>query len=122
MLSLHLSKIHIFSYHGIYAEEKVLGNEFEVDVLVKHLPARIPVKHMEDTIDYTSVYELVKKRMEVPTPLLETVVTEIAVQILAQFSLAMHVAVSIKKLHPPIAQFRGSVGVSFELSREVPEK
>ncbi len=122
MLSIHLHKLLLYGYHGIYAEEKVLGNEFEINVLVKHLPARLPVKHIDDTIDYARVYELVKQRMAVPTPLLETVVTEIAVQILAQFSLAMHVAVSIKKLHPPIAQFRGSVGVSFELSRDVTEK
>jgi dihydroneopterin aldolase len=56
--------------------------------------------------------------MEIATPLLETVVTEIAQSILAQFSLANKVTVSIDKVRPPIVQFEGRVGVSFTLERK----
>jgi dihydroneopterin aldolase len=44
--------------------------------------------------------------------------TSIARQILAQFSLAEEVFLSIRKLHPPVSQLRGSVGVSFTLTRK----
>ncbi len=117
MLSIHLHNIIIFAHHGIYAEEKILGNEFELNITIKHTPEQLPVKHLSDTIDYSLVYELVKKRMALPTPLLETVVTEIAQQILAEFSLAEEVSISIRKMYPPISQMQGSVGVSFVLSR-----
>lgn len=117
MLSIHLHNIIFFAHHGIYKEEKILGNEFELNLTIKHSPNRLPVKHLEDTVDYITVFELVKKRMAIPTPLLETLVTEIAQQILAQFSLAEAVFISIKKLHPPVSQLNGSVGVSFELNR-----
>jgi dihydroneopterin aldolase len=55
--------------------------------------------------------------MQQPTELLETVATEFAAQILAQFSIAQEVEISITKLHPPIASMQGSVGVSFNLKR-----
>ena len=118
MLSIHLHNILLFGYHGIYEEEKLLGNEFELNITIKHSPQQLPVKHLANTVDYITVYELVKKRMAIPTPLLETLATEIAGQILAQFSLAEEVFLSIRKLHPPVSQLRGSVGVSFTLTRK----
>ena len=118
MLSIHLHNLRFFAHHGIYEEEKILGNEFEVNITVKHSPKRLPVKYLSDTIDYISVYELVKKRMSVHTALLETLATDIARQILENFSLAEAVSVSIKKLHPPVTQLLGSVGVQFDISRK----
>lgn len=118
MLSIHLHNIIVFAHHGIYEEEKILGNEFELNITIKHSPKQLPVKHLTDTVDYISVYELVKKRMAVPTSLLETLATDIARQILAQFSLAEEVSISVRKLYPPVSQLRGSVGVSFELMRK----
>ncbi len=117
MLSIHLHNIILFAHHGLYEEEKILGNEFELNISIKHSPQHLPVKHISDTIDYVSVLALVKKRMSIPTPLLETVVTDIAQKILAQFSLAEEVWVSIRKMHPPVTQIQGSVGISFTLKR-----
>lgn len=117
MLSIHLHNIIIFAHHGIFEEEKILGNEFELNITIKHSPRKLPVKHMADTIDYVAVYELVKKRMSVATPLLETVITDIAGLILSQFSLAEEVAIAIRKIHPPVSQLKGSVGISFEMKR-----
>ena len=118
MLSIHLHNLTIFAHHGIYEEEKILGNEFELNITIKHAPVRLPVKHLSDTVDYVSVYELVKQRMAIPTALLETVVTEIATAILIQFSLAEEVFISIRKKYPPVSKMNGSVGVSFELKRK----
>lgn len=118
MLTIHLHNIRFFSHHGIYEEEKILGNDFELNITIKHSPRHLPVKHLAETVDYIEVYELVKKRMAVPTPLLETLATGIAQEILAQFSLAEAVFISIRKLYPPVSQLNGSVGVSFELLRK----
>ncbi len=117
MLQIHLKNVQFFAYHGIYSEERKLGNFFELNIDIWVQPVTLPVLHMKDTIDYVAVYELVKKRMEIPTPLLETVITEIAQSILAQFSLANKVAISIDKVCPPITRFEGKVGVSFTLER-----
>ncbi len=118
MLSIHLHQLVFHAFHGLYEEEKILGNEFRVDLTVQHHPAVIPIHAINDTINYVALYELVKKRMEVPVLLLETLATSIAQDILLQFVLADTVNISITKLHPPISGFNGQVGVSFELNRD----
>ena len=118
MLSIHLHQIQIHAYHGLYEEEKVLGNDFVIDLTVRYHPASLPIRQLEQTIDYVALHELVKKHMQHATPLLETVISTIAMDILAQFSLCEQVDISIRKQHPPIAQMTGATGVSLSLNRK----
>ncbi len=118
MFSIHLHQLQIHAYHGLYEEEKVLGNDFIIDLTVTYRPAGLPVQELEQTINYVSLYELVKKHMQVATPLLETVISNIAIDILAQFPLSEEVNISIVKMYPPIAQFTGATGVSLSLNRK----
>lgn len=118
MLSIHLNNVIIFAYHGLYDHEQVNGNNFEVNITINYLPNQL-VNSIEQTINYVEVFDLVNNRMQIATPLLETLVMEIATQILAQFRLAEEVFISIKKLQPPIADFNGSVGVSYSLKKSV---
>lgn len=118
MMFIHLHDVLFHSMHGLYEEEKLIGGEFLVNLSAGFTPPKEPVHLLNDTVDYVAVYELVKKRMNNPSPLLETIAMEIAQQILAQFSIIREVQISIKKLHPPIAAFEGAVGVSFSLKRE----
>jgi dihydroneopterin aldolase len=117
MLTIELSKLRFHAYHGLYHEEKKLGGDFEVNVTVIHQPVRIPVLHINETIDYTAVYALVKEMMREAQPLLETVATRIASEILKRFLHAEEVIVSITKLNPPMIAFEGKVGVKYVIKR-----
>ena len=117
MLTIHLHNLIFHAYHGLYAEEKMLGNNFEINITIQHIDIVEKIISLEQTINYTTVYNLVKERMQTPTPLLETLAQEICEVILENFSHAESVSFSIKKLNPPIIQFQGSVGISFELKR-----
>jgi dihydroneopterin aldolase len=55
--------------------------------------------------------------MKKPVHLIETLATEIASEIIAKFPIATEVNISISKLHPPIKNFEGSVGVTFKIKR-----
>jgi dihydroneopterin aldolase len=116
MLSIHLHNVSFRAFHGLYEEEKINGNDFIVDVTVQYRPPKT-IHHLNETINYVQVYEIVKDRMNVATELLETVAMDIAATVLNTFSLAEEVKVSIKKLNPPITHFNGTVGVSFEMKR-----
>ncbi len=116
MLTIHLHNVHFFAYHGLYEQEKLTGNDFELNLHIHYKPAS-PINSIEQTIDYAAVYQLVYNRMQLATPLLETVVMDIAVEILAQFSLAEEVYVHLIKVAPPIPNFQGAVGVSFQEKR-----
>ena len=113
---IHLHDVLFHSFHGIYDEEKATGGEFLVNVNAGFNCNE--ATNLGDTVDYVTVFELVKTRMNQPTPLLETIAIDIANTILAQFSIIEEVQISIKKIEPPIPDFRGSVGVSYTLKRE----
>ena len=117
MMTIQLHQLRFHAFHGIYAEEKVLGGEFEVNLSVNYEPTHLPVTDLHQSINYALLYELVKKKMETPSAILETFVTNLAMDILAQFSIVEEVYISITKLRPPIINFEGSVGVSFTLKR-----
>lgn len=117
MLTIHLSNLHFYAHHGLYEEEKLLGAEYEVNVKLSYAPAIVPVKKLPDTIDYSAVYQLIKTFMQQPYALLETIATTLAAQILDKFLQAQTVWIEIKKVHPPILSFQGSVAVSYEASR-----
>lgn len=118
MMQIHLHDLRFFAYHGLYDAERVLGNYFEVNIDISYTPIAIPVNQLNDTINYVSVYELVKERMNIATPLLETIATEIARLILDRFPMAESVFISIYKLGVPIENFEGRLGVSFTLNRD----
>jgi dihydroneopterin aldolase len=117
MLTIHLENLKFHAYHGLYAEEQVLGGDFEVNITLQHHPQQLHVTQLHQTINYVSVYHLVKQRMQQPEPLLETLAYDICQSILQQFQHAQVVHISIYKLQPPITQFQGRVGVSLQLSR-----
>ena len=119
MLTIHLTDLHFYAYHGLYEEETAIGGNYEVNVSVSHYETKIPVLHITETIDYTAVYNLIKKHMLKPRHLLEAVATTLAKDILDSFTLADEVSVSIKKVTPPIIGFQGSVSVHYTTRRQL---
>ncbi len=118
MLQVHLRQLKLYGYHGLDEGEDVLGGEYEVSLTTSYFPSHVPLVSIDQTIDYTLLYNMVKQRMQRPTRLLETLATEIASEIFAKFSNVDEVVISIFKLHPPIKNFQGSVGVTYQLKRE----
>jgi len=117
MISIHLQNLQFKAFHGLYAEEKVLGNVFEVNLTVKYQPEILPIINIDQTINYQNLFEIVERRMNVATELLETLVTFISNDIETAFPFIKHIEVSITKKNPPIKGFNGNVAVSFEINR-----
>ncbi len=117
-MQIYIKKMHCFGYHGVYAGEKVTGGEFEVNLITDYLPIQIPIKQLGETLDYTVLLSIIRERMNKPAPLLETLATEIAGEIIEKFPVVTGVEISISKLHPPINNFQGVVGVTFKIKRD----
>ena len=116
-MRISLNKLLFVGYHGLYPEEKKLGNNYSVEIDIDFYPKQGIIDQLDQTIDYVHVYAIVKKWMEIPTPLLETLVGKIADEILLSQPLANTVFVKITKLHLPISSFEGNVSVKIEKSR-----
>lgn len=117
MLTIELSYLRFYAFHGLYKEEKKIGGEFIVDISVSYLPGNPVISHIDETIDYTAIYAIAKNTMVQPEPLLETVVLKIAKAIFNKFSQVESLTVSIKKMNPPVISFEGNVGVKYAVKR-----
>lgn len=113
MLTIHLEQLRFKAFHGIMEQEKILGNEYQVDCAINFYEEGEVIQHIDNTINYVDVYEIIKNRMSVPTPLLETVIMETGLEIFENFPDIKSIDISLKKLHPPIENFQGTVGVSW---------
>jgi len=112
MVTIQLKNLLFYSCHGVHAEEKILGNNFEVNIELS-FDAGDRIDSLEQTINYASVYELIKQRMAIPTELLETLAWDIAHQVHAMDNRVLSITVAVEKKNPPIPGMEGSVGVKY---------
>lgn len=113
MLTIGLEQVHFHAFHGLYPEEAVIGNEFIVDVHVT-IPGTQRVDSISETVNYQGLYNVVKKIMAIPQPLLEQVVYNMSDAIKQKYPEIQRSIVSLRKMNPPMgASVRNSV-VSLE--------
>ena len=111
--SIQVNNLRLFGYHGLHQEEKILGAEFEVNILMKIKATREDRISITDTINYAEVYESVREIFKHPEDLLETICINISTAIKQSFPQTKELSVQIIKLHPPITSFIGSVSVTY---------
>jgi dihydroneopterin aldolase len=116
-MHIYLNDLIFNGFHGVYPAEKKIGNTFKVDVRIQFNPATKTIEQLEQTIDYVEVYHLIQKIMSVPTPLLETIVANIADQILEAHPIAEAVYVKITKQQLAVPYFEGTTAVDIERFR-----
>jgi len=100
MLTVSLHGIALHAPHGLYPQELVLGNDFEIDV-------DIWMPTTNDTpwpfVDYTLIQNIVTHVFAQPGQLLETFVQNIHTAIKLNVPDALNARVAVRKLHPPMA-------------------
>lgn len=113
MFTIQLNNLKFFSYHGLHDEERILGNNYEVNIELS-FDSNDMITELGQTIDYVSVYKIIKQRMAVPTVLLETLAQDLAELVRAADNRIKSITVSVEKKNPPIPGMEGSVGVSYK--------
>ena len=113
MLTIHLHDLEFHSFHGYHEEEQLLGNVFEVSVDV-NIDTIDHVNTIAQTVNYVTIYNTIRQRMQQSTTLLETLAQDLALAIRKLDERIRSVSITIKKPSPPIESFQGSVGVSYK--------
>src|SRR6476661_6269539 len=111
-LTIELKSLRFFANHGWHEEEATLGNAFEVTFLGT-FTAKDNIASIEDTVDYSKVYEVIKSVFAEREKLLETVAQKIANRIEDTFSQIQNIQLTITKLNPLIPAFTGTVGITY---------
>lgn len=115
---IHLNGIRSYGYTGFLPEEQVLGQWFEVDlVLWVDLAAAGSSDHIEDTVDYRQIIDQVKQLIhQSKYALIERLATAIAEQLLHHSSLEK-VSVKLTKVAAPIPDFSGCITIEITRNR-----
>lgn len=112
MITIKLENLQFYSFHGIHDEERILGNNYEVNVVLS-VNVDEQINNLEQTVNYVAVYEMIKQRMRIPTPLLETLAQDISKAIHNMLNRNLTISVSIIKINPPIPNMEGQVSVTY---------
>ena len=113
MFTINLHNLIFYSFHGVHEEERILGNSYEVNVALS-FNTSVQITLLQQTIDYASVYEIIKQRMNIPEKLLETLAQDLAQKIVDFDSRITSITVSVEKKNPPIPNMEGSVSVNYK--------
>jgi 7,8-dihydroneopterin aldolase/epimerase/oxygenase len=111
MLTVSLHGIKIHAKVGLYPEEKITGNHFEIDVDVF-----LDVNSTEafPFIDYTIIRQVVAEHFGKEGDLLESFVKDIHTTLKQRFSDVAKIKVAIRKLRPPMEGDVNYAQVCFE--------
>jgi len=98
-----LQGLDFHAFHGVYPEENLLGNRFRVDIKMQvEVPFNPINEDLGHTVDYVIVYNLVKKEMDIPCKLLETLGQKICNAVAVEFPSVLSIETSISKANPAI--------------------
>ncbi len=98
---ISIDSLRLYAFHGVGAQERVIGNDFEVSVDVA-IPTPPSAGSIDDTISYAYITEVVKQEMAIPADLLEQVAARIRSRLCDAFPAILGGRISISKLTPPI--------------------
>lgn len=108
-----------YAYHGVMKQEQAVGAEFEVSVWVDYdFSQAIESDTIEDTIDYSSICDIVRKEMAIPSRLLEHAAGRIAKAIYNTYHICREVKVRLAKVNPPMGIDCDGAGVEVVFSEQ----
>lgn len=104
---IDVNGIRVYAYHGCLQEEAVIGQEYVVDVKIRcDFSKAIVSDDLSHTVDYCTVYEIVKREMKIRSQLIEHVAYRIAGALKKELPTIQKVKVKLTK---PAAPLNGSV-------------
>lgn len=112
MGKIKINNIRVHAWHGCLKEESIIGSDYRVDLeVVTDLSNAAKTDHLNDTVDYVHLNNIVKEEMAIKSKLLENVAQRILNRVFLEISQINHAEVSVSKINPPIGGDVESVSV-----------
>ncbi|AWW29902.1 dihydroneopterin aldolase [Echinicola strongylocentroti] len=103
MGKVSLEGIEFHAFHGVFSEEKKLGNRFTVDIHVEtDFKKAMLDDDLNETVDYSRIYQIAKSHMEEPVKLLEHLAHLMVQDILSAYPKLQRIDIIIKKHNPAL--------------------
>jgi dihydroneopterin aldolase len=110
MMHIFLQNLKWIGEHGVTEPEKNWGTTFIINATLQ-IEEKSRYDGLDQTADYQSVHEIIKREFSIRESLLENLVSRIYDRLVESFPSILHVDISIAKEDPPIKGFSGRVGV-----------
>jgi dihydroneopterin aldolase len=115
MAVISIEGMEFFAYHGCFAEEQLIGTWFVVDLFLEvDTTTAEQSDRLEETVNYLSVYQVVKEQMMVNSKLLEHVGRRIITAVRSEFPTVEHARLKIRKMNPPLGGKMDFVSLTLE--------
>ncbi len=103
MAIISLENMEFFSYHGCFSEEQVIGTRFVVNLRFETETSEAErTDDLSKTINYQTVYLMVKAEMEQKSKLLEHVARRILDKLMLTWPEITTASVKVSKMNPPL--------------------
>ena len=117
-MSIHMNGLKIFAYHGVLPQENKIGALYIINLnITTDYSLAAETDQLEGTINYASVFALVKEEMSMPSQLLEHVAYRIAKKLFYTFHTITEISISVNKQNPPMGADCNEVGVESVYTR-----
>ena len=98
-----LRNVRFHAFHGVMPQEQQVGGDFLLTLRVGYpLAKAMESDEVVDTLNYASLYPLVKQEMDQPSQLLEHVAGRIAKAVMNVFPAVTSVDLELTKQNPPM--------------------
>lgn len=102
MQYIELKEMIFHAYHGVMEQEKKVGNTYTVDVKIYFdFRKAMQTDDLKDTINYASIYEIIKQEMKVSSNLIEHIALRIISKIKNNYSQIENIEIRLAKKNPP---------------------
>ena len=119
-MEICLDKVLLRAMHGLLPAERIVGNDFELNVRTSYNLSDDVDDNLDNSLCYAELFDLCRKEMSIPSDTLEHATARIGNAILSRWPSLQSIEVSIAKLSPPIPHFQGEARVKWHWSNSSP--
>ena len=118
MPEISIEGMEFFAYHGCFKEEQIIGTRFLVDVYLEtDTKAAEYSDDLKKTVNYQSVFQVVKEEMAIKSRLLEHVSRRIVDRLFKEFPAIDNIRIKLSKINPPVGGKVDRVSISMTEKR-----
>jgi 7,8-dihydroneopterin aldolase/epimerase/oxygenase len=113
MALIELEEMEFHAYHGCFKEERIVGNKFVVKFSFQfNTSGAEQSDNLNDTVNYQSVYNIIREEMLKPSHLIENVARRILDSVCKYFPSIEKAEVKVSKINPALGGKLHSVSVT----------
>ena len=117
-MQIFLNDLRFYAHHGVTPQEQKVGGWYTVSLQLSCLNEQATESdRLDQTVDYSQVFNAVRDEMQHPSSLIEHVCGRICNRLLRDFRLIDSITVTVTKQNPPMGADCAGCGVQLTRSR-----